>query len=683
MLAVCLTAISATVGACSSHQAGPHATARPPSRGPADPGSSSLVLQVTPAPYQLPAGISRENVLADGSQLLILGGLTSPSASTDVVTALDPVTGATHAAGRLAAATHDAAGAMVGGQPFVFGGGSATSVATVQAVTPGRVAAVAGSLPSVRSDVTGVTMGPVTYLVGGYDGSTYSREVLATTDGRHFRTAARLAVPVRYAAVAALGSGIWVFGGQTPNGPTSAVQRIDPGAGTVSVAGHLPQPVQGASAVTLDGRVYVAGGQVAAPGGPASLSTSRSVLMLDPGTGGLVPAGQLPVGVGYAGAALAGGPGAGSTGAGGTGAGGTAYLVGGNDGHRDVPAVTTLRLVAAASSVTPASAASAPWLAPASGPGYLGRGSDPSVLPGDVLIADHQNNRLVIVDPQGRVRWEFPRRGDLAPGQSFIEPDDAFFSPDGKYIVVTQEDDFVVSVIDVATSKIVYRYGVAGQAGSGPNRLFNPDDAMLTPGGKMIIADIKNCRIVLISPPAHTPLRIIGQTTQQCLHNPPHRFGSPNGAFPLTDGSYLVTEINGDWTSGMSLGGHVAWSARPPGVVYPSDTNEVYPGRYLTADYSAAGQVVEFNARGQSLWRLGGFNKPSLALPLPNGDVLLNDDFNHRVVVVDPRTNRVVWQYGHTGMAGRAPGYLKDPDGVDLVPPDSLLVTHASTMGEP
>jgi hypothetical protein len=641
---------------------------------------------VTPAPYQLPAAISRENVLADGSRLLILGGLTSPSTSTDAVTALDPVTGATHAAARLAAATHDAAGAMLGGRPFVFGGGSATSVATVQAVTPGRVAGTAGQLPTVRSDLSGVTVGSVAYLVGGYDGTTDSPSVLATGDGQHFRTAARLPVPVRYAAVAALGTQIWVFGGETANGPTSAVQRIDPGTGQASVAGHLPQPVEGASAVALDGQVYVAGGQVAAgsgaAGAPAPLTTSRSVLILDPGTGRLSPAGQLPVPVAYAGAAVVAGPGVRGPGVRGTAVGGTAYLVGGNDGHRDVPAVTTLRLVAA-SSVIPASTASAPWLAPAGGAGHLGPGSDPSALPADVLIADHRNNRLVIVDPAGRVRWVFPRPGDLAAGQSFLVPDDAFFSPDGKYIVATQEDNFIISLIDVATSKIVYRYGIPGRPGSGPGLLNNPDDALLTPAGKIVTADIKNCRIALIAPPAHSALRIIGQTRQDCMHDPPHRFGSPNGAFPLTDGNYLVTEINGAWANEMSLGGHVAWSANPPGVAYPSDTNEVYPGRYLTADYADPGQVVEFSAQGRLLWRLGGFSKPSLALPLPNGDILLNDDFNHRVVVVDPRTNRIVWQYGHTGIAGQAPGYLNDPDGVDLVPPNSLLVTHASTMGEP
>jgi hypothetical protein len=151
----------------------------------------------------------------------------------------------------------------------------------------------------------------------------------------------------------------------------------------------------------------------------------------------------------------------------------------------------------------------------------------------------------------------------------------------------------------------------------------------------------------------------------------------------MTNGDYLVTEINGDWADEMSMGGRVAWSANPARVLYPSDSNEVYPGRYLTADYSDPGQIAEFTSSGRVVWRMGGFNQPSLALPLPNGDILLNDDFNHRVCVVDPATHRIVWQYGHTGKAGRGPGYLSDPDGVDLVPPDSLLVTHGATMGAP
>jgi len=715
--ALLVTACSAGGGGDPASTPGTH----PP--GVASPGrpARALSLQITPAPYQLPAGISREVVLPRGPDLLIAGGLAARSASTAAVRVLNPLTGTDWRAGRLATPTHDAAGVMIGGHTLIFGGGQQASVAAVQALA-GRHAAVTGQLPSPRSDLAAVTVGGTAYLLGGYDGARYAADVLATRDGRHFTVAARLPVPVRYPAVAALGQRIWVFGGQTRAGITSDIQRVTlPGAsrasvprtgtspattsragagqhtGTATVAGHLPRPMTAGSAFALGGTLYVAGGQVAAPprGGQAvaspaaRLTTSAAVLSYRPGQPGAQRAGTLPVPVANAGAATSGGIG---------------YLIGGEDGAHRVPTVTRLRLVAAdgpAAGSPGASAASArlggdadpaaddpvlasqAWLPPPRGRGHLAPRSDPGVLPGDVLIADHRNNRLLIVDPQGRIRWRFPRLGDLARGQTFLVPDDAFFSPDGKDIIATQEDDQVISVISVATHRIAYRYGTPGVPGAGPNHVSNPDDALLLPGGSVLAADIKNCRIILARPPAHHLERAIGRAGGYCWHDPPARFGSPNGAFPLTNGRYLVTEINGDWVDAMSLTGHVYWSTHPPGVSYPSDTNEIFPDRYLTADYSTPGQVVEFDARGHLIWRFGGLNHPSLALPLPNGDILVNDDYNDRVIVIDPTRHRIVWQYGHTGVPGARPGYLNDPDGVDLMPPSSMLITHAGVMGGP
>ena len=90
----------------------------------------------------------------------------------------------------------------LGGRLLVLGGGTATSVPTVQAFSPGTQAAVVGQLTRARSDSNGVSAGPVGYVVGGYDGTTVDPQVLATTDGRHFRVVARLPVPVRYAGTA-------------------------------------------------------------------------------------------------------------------------------------------------------------------------------------------------------------------------------------------------------------------------------------------------------------------------------------------------------------------------------------------------------------------------------------------------------------------------------------------------
>jgi len=295
-----------------------------------------------------------------------------------------------------------------------------------------------------------------------------------------------------------------------------------------------------------------------------------------------------------------------------------------------------------------------------------------------VLIADKANNRLLVVSPQGQVLWQWPQPGDLAAGQTFLIPDDAFVTPDGQDIIATQEDDFVITEIDIPTRKIVWRYGTSGVHGSEPGRLDNPDDAMMVPDGTVIAADIKNCRLVDLSPASPGPVWSSGGGPGTCRHDPPARFGSPNGVFPLPDGHFLVTEINGDWVDEIDRTGHVYWSAHPPGVAYPSDSSHYRPGQYVTADYSKPGQVVVFDARGRPVWRwaprtgAGMLDQPSLAEGLPNGDILLNDDGNDRVVVLDPVQNRIVWQYGHTGVPGAAPGYLNTPDGLDPVPPNSF-----------
>jgi len=305
-----------------------------------------------------------------------------------------------------------------------------------------------------------------------------------------------------------------------------------------------------------------------------------------------------------------------------------------------------------------------------------------------VLIADRTNNRLLLVDPEGRILWTFPGRDSLSPGQTFLEPDDAFFSPQGQDIIATQEDDFAISVISVQRSRILWRYGHPGVPGSTPGYVDNPDDAMLLPDGNVMTADIKNCRLLELSRTSTVPLHVYGTTTSYCYHDPPQWYGSPNGMFPMTNGDWLVTEINGDWVDEVTPTGKLVWSVQPPGITYPSDTNEVSPGVFLTVSYTWPGVIEEFTKTGKLLWRFApkgsdALNQPSLALPLPNGDILANADWSDRVVVVDPKTNAIVWQYGHTATPGSKPGYLYKPDGVDLAPPYSLLGTHAATMGTP
>lgn len=303
-------------------------------------------------------------------------------------------------------------------------------------------------------------------------------------------------------------------------------------------------------------------------------------------------------------------------------------------------------------------------------------GSDPSVVPRAFLIADRGNDRLVEIDGQGRELWVFPRPGDLAPGQTFGAPDRAFFSPDGRYIVVTQAGDSTVSVIDVASHRIVWQYGARGVPGSGPNRLSTPATAVLLRDRTLVVADAESCRVLLIRFGAHAPSRSLGDAA--CRHGPTDGFAEPNAAFPTGSGELLVTETAGGWVDQVAVEGHVALAVRPRQVASPSGTNELSPGVFLTVDRSDPGAVVVFDRTGRTRWRFApagadALHRPTLALPLPNGDFVVADEGGNRVLVVDPSTDAIVWQYGQSGQPGRGSGMLNLPGSVDLVPPNAYL----------
>lgn len=305
-------------------------------------------------------------------------------------------------------------------------------------------------------------------------------------------------------------------------------------------------------------------------------------------------------------------------------------------------------------------------------------------MPGPILIADGDGDRVLIIDARGRTMWQFPRPGVKQTGQTFKAPEAAWFTPNRKQVVVASEDYHLIRVIDIATNKIVYTYGSSGIAGSGPNRLDHPDGVLMLPSGALLAPDAGNCRIVVIPAGGHALTRQLGKTGT-CVHHPPQTFSDPSGLFPMTNGHYLVTEGKGGWVTEMSLTGTVSWSIRVPGIGAIYATTEAGPDLYATVDHVFPGQVLTFDHTGTVLWRYKptgskALNKPSLALALPNGDYLVSDKVNSRIIVVDPRTNTVVWQYGHTKVAGSSPGYLNNPTGMDLYPPASMLVTHAATM---
>ncbi len=298
-----------------------------------------------------------------------------------------------------------------------------------------------------------------------------------------------------------------------------------------------------------------------------------------------------------------------------------------------------------------------------------------SVMPDDVLIADSHNNRILLVNPQKKIIWQYPKPGQ--PSQ-LHDDDDVFFTPHFNQIITNQEGYNVVSIVNFKTRKVVWNYGHPGTPGNLPGYLNTPDDAFLydTPHGQVVTtADIKNQRILFISRKTHAILKQYGQTGVYQV-NPPNTYAAPNGDFPAPNGAMLVTQIGGNDAILLNRHNKVQWTVHfPSQFYYPSDANFTPDGNVIVAFYTDPGAVVEMSPKGQVLWEYnvqsgpGMLNHPSLAVMLKNGMVLLNDDYNDRVIVINPKTNKIVWQYGHTGVPGSAPGYLNIPDGLDILPP--------------
>ncbi len=308
-------------------------------------------------------------------------------------------------------------------------------------------------------------------------------------------------------------------------------------------------------------------------------------------------------------------------------------------------------------------------------PAVAWRASAPSkILPGDILIADSSNNRILLVTPQKKIVWQYPKPGQKS---QIRDDDDVFFGPHWDSIITNQEGNNIISIINFRSRKVVWNYGHAGIAGSAPGYLNTPDDAFLfaKPGGDVItVADIRNDRILFISRKTHRIIKQYGTTATPVI-NPPISYSAPNGDFPAPHGGMLVTQINGNDAIMLNQHNQVQYTVHfPTQFSYPSDANITPDGNIIVAFYTDPGAIVEMSPAGQVLWSYhvtsgpGMLNHPSLAVMLPNGLVLLNDDYNDRVIVINPRTNKIVWQYGHTGKPGSAPGYLNDPDGVDLLP---------------
>jgi hypothetical protein len=311
--------------------------------------------------------------------------------------------------------------------------------------------------------------------------------------------------------------------------------------------------------------------------------------------------------------------------------------------------------------------------------------------PGNYLIADQFNNRVIEVDRGGRIVWQFgkgpadfsqdsiigvndaQRVGELTlmagtgtPGGQAEAPDctNSAGCPDNRVILVNR------------AGQIVWQYGQFGPGGNGPNQLNTPVQTTWLPRederdsdeehaakhariphGHVLITDQGNGRIIEVSV---SDKRIVWE--YDGLNN-------PNCAELLENGHILICDENNNQAlevthttpstvvhtytiAGGTLFSGVAFASRlPNGHTLITDSNN---NRVVETD--EAGEVFFqyfTNTDSNSTQRITG-PLPTRALRLRNGRTLISDQYNHRVIEVSPDF-QIVRSFGQLNLLGYNP----------------------------
>jgi len=640
------------------------------------------VLRATGSLGQLPSARSGAAAAVLGSSIAVSGGLSADGESTSTVF-LFSARGVLTSPSGLPAPVHDAAATAVGHRLLLFGGGQVAGSDEILQVLPGPARMIA-ALPQPLSDLDAVSISGVAYVVGGWNGSLPNRDIYSLrADGTTTRVGV-LPVGVRYPAAAALDGELIVAGGETAaGGPTTSAWAFDPSTRALTRLPNLPAATDHTAGASVAGRFCVLGGE-------RNGVFTDAIVCWAPGESHWQSAGQLPVPLADLRAVSFDGGGGNRGRSRERWAGGNCDLA---EGIVRSPRAMALSVLGAAaltvagcgstdqtethtSKTGPARSKPARPTQPLT-PGetaqaLLGLPPVPagSSLSGYLMIADRDNNRVIVVSPSKRIVWRFPAPGDLASGQQFAGPDDAFLTPNGRDIITNEEfSDTIAEIALGPRPRIIWNYGHAAVQGSAPGYVAHPDDAYVLPNGLISVADIINCRVLFLNRAGRT-VRSIG-SAGNCSHDPPRSLDAPNGDTPLPDGGVLVTEIGG-WVDRFDRAGRLVYSIRTP-TDYPSDAQLLPGGNILVAGFNTPGRIDILTPQGRILWTYGpaagpgALDRPSLAVELPNGLIAATDDWHHRVVLIDPHTKKIIWQYGHDGQPGSAPGYLDKPDGLQLI----------------
>ena len=305
-----------------------------------------------------------------------------------------------------------------------------------------------------------------------------------------------------------------------------------------------------------------------------------------------------------------------------------------------------------------------------------GRNADRFNRPGNILIADQFNNRVIEVSPSGNILWSFGRGpNDFSP-HSIIGCNDAqrvgsltlmagTGTPPG---VIPQAPngavDNRVMLVD-SRGRIFWQYGQFGQTGSGPNLLSTPVQSTWLPNFHALITDQGNNRIIEVNLRKQIVWQYPGPNTSAS-----DQLNSPNSAELLENGQILIADENNNRAIEVTREHEIVATFTADGSLGAcAFASRLDNGHTLLTDTSNA-RAVEVDAKDHVVWQYATDKDPmSVKAPLPtravrlqNGDTLISDQFNNRVIRVSPAGVIVNW-YG-LGLAGG--GAIGNNVGYDL-----------------
>jgi hypothetical protein len=314
--------------------------------------------------------------------------------------------------------------------------------------------------------------------------------------------------------------------------------------------------------------------------------------------------------------------------------------------------------------------------------GVLAAGKSGFNQPGNYLIADQFNNRVIEVDPSGTIVWQFGLGPTDFSTASIIGTNDAQRVGEltlmaGTGIPPMQPEapnctningcpDNRVLLVD-RFGNILWQYGQFGPGGSGPDQLNVPvqntwlpaDDedssssdahlrAMGIPNGHVLITDQSNERIIEVN----LDKQIVWQYgTTGMIGNGPNQLNNPNCAELLENGDILICDENNNRAIEVTREGKIVWQygSGDPMVNVPVSgvafASRLKNGHTLITDSNHA-RIVEIDQDKNPVWeyltntdpnsnqRGGTGPLPTRAVRLKNGNTLISDQYNHRVIEV-------------------------------------------------